>query len=64
MKHLLPDLIAILLVVAAFMAAAWAWGMLRRGPGPNSRLERLLDDHERDEAARRAAEDRDDEEAV
>lgn len=55
--------VATIFIVAARAVMRLA-GKLRSGPGPDSRLERLLADHERDEAYLRASESRDDEGAA
>jgi len=60
-SRLVSDILAILLIVAGCAVLTWLWGKVRSGPGPDSRLERLLDEHEQDEEARRGIEDLDDE---
>jgi hypothetical protein len=54
--------IAVAVIAGTTGGLLWLARKLKAGPGPGSRLERLLADHERDEAARRALEDPGDEE--
>ena len=63
MNGRLALVITVLTAAAVLAAASWVYRKLLSGPGPRSRLERLLDGHERDEAERQAREAHDEEAA-